>query len=61
MAKYRMTVYNPPAPDLPYLAVLMKPDGTAIATCYDTYEEAAEHVEEKAPGAAEIILRSKDA
>ncbi len=34
-------VYNPPMDGIPYLAVVLAPDGTAIATRFDTAEEAS--------------------
>ncbi|RUX43026.1 hypothetical protein EOA33_30390 [Mesorhizobium sp. M4A.F.Ca.ET.050.02.1.1] len=34
-------VYHPPARGLPYLAVVIAPDGTATARPFDTEQEAA--------------------
>ncbi|TGQ33838.1 hypothetical protein EN857_22520 [Mesorhizobium sp. M4B.F.Ca.ET.214.01.1.1] len=33
-------VYHPPASGLPYLAVVIAPDGTATARLFDTAQEA---------------------
>jgi L-2-hydroxyglutarate oxidase LhgO len=33
-------VYNPPTPGLPFLAVMITPDGEVTATPYDTATEA---------------------
>ena len=46
MSDYRGTVYDPPKEGLPFLAVLLKPDGTVIAKPFDTSQAAAAHVEE---------------
>jgi hypothetical protein len=43
-----MTVYDPPKPGFPFLAVAIFPDGEAIATPYPTAAEAERHVRENA-------------
>jgi len=43
MRKITFAVYNPPKEDLPYLAVIIAPNGAVAAVSYQTAAEAETH------------------
>jgi len=43
MRKITFAVYNPPKEDLPYLAVIIAPNGEVAAVSYQTAAEAETH------------------
>ncbi len=60
MADIRMTIYDPPKSDLPYLAVMLMPDGAVHAVPYDTFAEAEAHVISGAEHAERVVVISRD-
>ena len=57
MTEIRMTVYDLPTTDLPYLAVMIMPDGTVVATAHDGFEEATARVNMMAGAAVATLDR----
>jgi hypothetical protein len=52
MPDIRYTVYHPPGPGFPFLAVALSPTGEVSAVAYDTQKEAEAHNAARATEAA---------
>ncbi len=60
MADIRMTIYDPPLPGLPYLAVMLMPDGPVRAVPCNTFAEAEAYVISQAEHAARVEVLSRE-